>query len=67
MARIVIVAGTEAGQEAAAALMSAGHEVAQASTVAQAVQQTVQQTGDIARPEAGGAQAGGVAQAVLMG
>ena len=50
MARIVIVAGTEAGQEAAAALKSAGHEVVQASTVAQAVQQV----GDVGQPAAAG-------------
>jgi DNA-binding NtrC family response regulator len=35
MARIVIVAGTEAGQDVAAALMSAGHEIVRAQTAAE--------------------------------
>lgn len=55
MARIVIVAGTEAGQDVATALTSTGHEVVQASTVAQAIEPA----GEAGQPEAAGSDAAG--------
>lgn len=55
MARIVIVAGTEAGQDVASALTSAGHEVVQAPTVAQAFQPA----GEAGQTEAAGSDAAG--------
>ena len=55
MARIVIVAGTEAGQDVATALTSAGHEVVQAPTVAQALEPA----GGTGQPETAGGEAAG--------